>query len=450
MKILIVDDERQLAFSLKDYVEPEGVEADIALDGLEGKRKLQEEAYDLCISDLRMPGIGGLELLRWVKEEGPDIPVIMISAHGEIADAVNAMKSGASDYLVKPFDPDELLLRIRKAIENRRLQISYKVGMRSRKLDHSLVGDSDVMKGIGKLIAKAAPSMATILITGESGTGKEVVARQIHNASAREGPFVPINMGAFPDQLLESELFGFEKGAFTGADMRKQGLFESAQGGTLFLDEIAELPQHLQVKLLRVLQEKKVQRLGALKGTPIDVRIVAATNRNLEEEVKLGKFREDLYYRINVIRIRLPALRERREDVPSLASVFLSRFSADMGRKIRGIRLEAMELLAKHDFPGNVRELENAIERACILTDSDMLEPKDFDFIVDARADTGTNTHTETYGDGIPRTLQEMEKTSIIAALNRNEYHREKTAQELGITRRTLLNKMKEYNLEDR
>jgi two-component system response regulator AtoC len=193
-----------------------------------------------------------------------------------------------------------------------------------------------------------------------------------------------------------------------------------------------------------------VQRLGALKGTPIDVRIVAATNRNLEEEVKLGKFREDLYYRINVIRIRLPALRERREDVPSLASVFLSRFSADMGRKIRGIRLEAMELLAKHDFPGNVRELENAIERACILTDSDMLEPKDFDFIVDARADTGTNTHTETYGDGIPRTLQEMEKTSIIAALNRNEYHREKTAQELGITRRTLLNKMKEYNLEDR
>ena len=454
MKILIVDDERQLALSLKDYIEPEHIEADIALDGLEGKRKLQEEAYDLCISDLRMPGIGGLDLLRWVKEEGPDIPVIMISAHGEIADAVNAMKSGACDYLVKPFDPEELLIRIRKAIDSRRLEISYKVGLGSRKLDHSVVGQSPAMKDIGNLIAKAAPSMATILITGESGTGKEVVARQIHTASGREGPFVPINMGAFPDQLLESELFGFEKGAFTGADTRKQGLFESAQGGTLFLDEIAELPQHLQVKLLRVLQERKVQRLGALKGTPIDVRIVAATNRNLEEGVKFGTFREDLYYRINVIRMRLPPLRERREDIPLLASAFLNRFSKDMGRKIRGIQLEAMNSLMKYNFPGNVRELENAIERACILTDSDMLEPKDFDFIVDTRADAGSNMPHDTVhdvlGDNIPQTLQDMEKLSIIAALKRNDFLREKTAQELGITRRTLLNKMKEYNLEDK
>lgn len=460
MKILVVDDEKKLGLSLKDYFVPDGIDVDLACDGNEGKRKLEERPYDALVSDLRMPGLDGMSLLRWVKEEGPNIPVIMISAHGEIRDAVEAMKIGAYDYLVKPFDPDELLLRLKKAVENYRLSISLRIGMNRRNAQGELVGESPKMKEILRLLEKAAPSQATILLSGESGTGKEVAARLVHNLSKREGPFVPINMGALPEHLLESELFGYEKGAFTGADLRKQGLFESAQGGTLFLDEIAELPLHLQVKLLRVLQERKVQRLGSLKGTPIDVRIVAATNRNLEEEVRLGRFREDLYYRINVIRVRLPPLRERSEDIPVLAGAFLARFASDMGRKIEGISKEAMDLLVHHDFPGNVRELENAIERACILTDTSILQPRDFEFIAgkfaaESRKPSGDSVPEKVdKGDIKPsgngrKTLDEMEKEAIAAALAGNAYHREKTARELGITRRTLLNKIKDYGLDE-
>lgn len=468
MRILIVDDEKQLALSLKDYFNPDGIESDIALDGRTGRQMLEEQPYDVLISDLRMPGLDGMQLLRWVKEEGPNIPVIMISAHGEIRDAVEAMKTGAYDYLVKPFDPDELLIRIRKAVDNHRLTLSLRAGMSGKKTAGEMIGESQKIRESIRILGKAAPSTATILLTGESGTGKEVAARLVHNLSKREGPFVPINMGAFPEHLLESELFGYEKGAFTGADSRKQGLFESAQGGTLFLDEIAELPLHLQVKLLRVLQERKVQRLGSLKGTPIDVRVVAATNRDLEKEVQLGHFREDLYYRINVIRVRLPALREHREDIPLLAGAFLVRFSSDMGRKVEGLSRDAIDLLMRYDFPGNVRELENAIERACILTDSDMLQPRDFDFIA-ARETLPAQTHDNTQGfadkakelagfsqeerkagkamQGII-TLEEMEKRAIVEALARNGNHREKTAAELGITRRTLLNKIKDYGIE--
>lgn len=332
MRILIVDDEARMAESIKEYFQPEGLESDLASNGQEGRRKLEENAYDALVSDLRMPGMDGMQLLRWVKEEGPDIPVIMISAHGDIRDAVDAMREGAYDYLVKPFDPDELLLKVRKAVDNRRLRLSVAAGMAGKAKDE-MIGESPAMRELDRILAKASPSGATMLITGESGTGKEVAARVSHRYSRREGPFVPINMGAFPEQLLESELFGYEKGAFTGADSRKQGLFESAQGGSLFLDEIAELPLHLQVKLLRVIQERKVQRLGSLKGTPIDLRLVAATNRDLEKEVKEGRFREDLYYRINVIRIQIPPLRERPEDIPLLAGAFLARVSGSMGRK---------------------------------------------------------------------------------------------------------------------
>lgn len=451
MRILIVDDERQLAQSLKEYFEPDGIEVDIALEGRSGRQKLEDQAYDALVSDLRMPGLDGMQLLHWVRDEGPNIPAIMISAHGEIKDAVEAMKAGAYDYLVKPFDPDELLIRIKKAVENHRLHLSLTAGMTGKKTAGEMIGESPPMRNVLRVLGKAAISNATVLLTGESGTGKEVAARLVHSLSRREGPYVPINMGAFPEHLLESELFGYEKGAFTGADARKQGLFESAQGGTLFLDEIAELPLHLQVKLLRVLQEKKVQRLGSLKGTPIDVRIVAATNRDLEDEVRRGRFREDLYYRINVIRVRLPPLRERRGDIPLLAGAFLSRFSSDMGRKLAGLSPEAVELLMRYDFPGNVRELENAIERACILSDSDLLQPRDFDFIA-GRVEPGDRRGIEAPGppgvEGAALTLEEMEKRAIIDALDRNGHHREKTAAELGITRRTLLNKMKEYDLE--
>ncbi len=453
MRILIVDDEARMAESIKEYFEPEGLDSDLAANGEEARRMLEEKPYDALVSDLRMPGMDGMQLLRWVKEEGPEIPAIMISAHGDIRDAVEAMREGAYDYLVKPFDPDELLLKVRKAVENRRLRLSVIAGMAGKAKDE-MIGDSPAMREVDRILAKASPSGATILITGESGTGKEVAARLSHRYSRREGPFVPINMGAFPEQLLESELFGYEKGAFTGADSRKQGLFESAQGGTLFLDEIAELPLHLQVKLLRVIQERKVQRLGSLKGTPIDLRLVAATNRDMEKEVREGRFREDLYYRINVIRVQIPPLRDRPGDIPLLAGAFLARIAGAMGRKAVELGDEAIHFLMRYEFPGNVRELENAIERACILSESDTLRARDFEFLKGGRAGQGERDFAakpESLPKGaasVPRSLEELEKEAITASLQRNSYHREKTAEELGITRRTLLNKIKAYGLE--
>jgi len=459
MKILLIDDERQLGLSLKSYMHDDGIELDVAFDGKTGIQKLEEESYEAVVTDLRMPGLDGMQVLSWIRDERPGMPVIMISAHGEIQDAVTAMKLGAQDYLVKPFDPDELVLRLKKAVESRRVMQKLQAGIATGHEETGMIGESPKMKEILKLLEKAAPSSATILMTGESGTGKEVAARFIHARSGRTGPFLPVNMGAFPENLLESELFGFEKGAFTGADARKQGLFESAQGGTLFLDEIAELPLHLQVKLLRAIQERKIQRLGSVKSIPIDVRILAATNRDLEKDVKEGKFREDLYYRINVIRVRLPPLRERKEDIPLLVGRFIRRFAQASARKISGISKEALDLLLRYDFPGNIRELENAIERACILAESDVLGVQDFDFLRPARSIQGEDDievvveHSENRAgeaesrDG-PKTIEEMEKQLIEAALKRNAFHREKTAMELGITRRTLLNKMKEYGLE--
>ncbi len=459
MKILLIDDEKQLGLSLKSYMLDDGIELDVAFDGKSGIQKLEDESYEAVVTDLRMPGLDGMQVLSWIRDERPGMPVIMISAHGEIQDAVTAMKLGAQDYLVKPFDPDELVLRLKKAVESRRVMQKLQAGMAAGHEEAGMIGESPKMKEIVKLLEKASPSAATILITGESGTGKEVAARFIHARSGRTGPFLPVNMGAFPENLLESELFGFEKGAFTGADTRKQGLFESAQGGTLFLDEIAELPLHLQVKLLRAIQERKIQRLGSVKSIPIDVRILAATNRDLEKDVKEGKFREDLYYRINVIRVRLPPLRERKEDIPLLVGRFIRRFSQASARKISSISKESLDLLLQYDFPGNIRELENAIERACILAESDVLGAEDFDFLRPARSILGEeniealdvhsgNRAGEAESRNGPKTIEEMEKQLIEAALKRNAFHREKTAMELGITRRTLLNKMKEYGLE--
>lgn len=451
MKILLIDDEKQLGLSLKSYMHDDGIELDVAFDGKSGIQKLEEESYEAVVTDLRMPGLDGMHVLSWIRDERPGVPVIMISAHGEIQDAVTAMKLGAQDYLIKPFDPDELVLRLKKAVESRRVMQKLQAGLATDYEAVGMIGESPKMKEILKLLEKASPSAATILITGESGTGKEVAARFIHARSGRTGPFLPVNMGAFPENLLESELFGFEKGAFTGADARKQGLFESAQGGTLFLDEIAELPLHLQVKLLRAIQERKIQRLGSVKSIPIDVRILAATNRDLEKDVKEGKFREDLYYRINVIRVRLPPLRERKEDIPLLVGRFIQRFAQTSARKISGISKESLDLLLNHDFPGNIRELENAIERACILAESDVLGVKDFDFLRPARSIQDESSENQAgeleFHDG-PKTIEEMEKQLIATALKRNAFHREKTALELGITRRTLLNKMKEFGLE--
>ena len=440
MKVLIVDDEGGITASLIEYLALDGIEALAASKGAEALSLLGEHPFDAIVSDLRMPGMDGLALLEAVREEGRSIPFIMMSAHGEVRDAVQAMKGGAWDYLVKPFDPEELVIRLKKAVAERRALDKLAAGMRASPEKTGLIGESKAMVAVRALIAKAAPSPATILLTGESGTGKEVAARSIHSLSGREGPFVPVNIGALPETLLESELFGHEKGAFTGADSRRIGLFEAAQGGTLFLDEIGELPLHLQVKLLRAIQERKIQRLGSSSGVPVDVRLLAATNRDLESEVREGRFREDLYYRIDVVRIELPPLRDREGDRSLLAGHFFSSLSRQLGRTLEGISPSALAMIEAHPFPGNVRELANLIERAMILAEGPWLEPADFRLAPTRREDPANG--------GEARSLVELEREAIAAALRRNKWHRERSAQELDITRRTLLNKMKEYGIE--
>jgi two-component system response regulator AtoC len=441
MRVLIVDDEDNLRKTLSQYLATEGWEMSQASNGLSAKKLLEEQTFDALALDLRMPGMDGLELLDWLMTEGPSVPVVMMSAFGDVGDAVNAMKAGASDYLVKPFDPEELVLRIKRAsrAKNNRSEATLKSASESTPISRD-----PAMKPVISLLDKASPSDVTILITGESGTGKEVAARYIHNNSKRSlGGFVAVNLGGLPEGLIESELFGYEKGAFTGAESRKIGYFEAANGGTLFLDEIGELPGGLQVKLLRALQEKKIQRLGGTGVIPVDVRIIAATNRDLERAVSIGEFREDLFYRINVIRANLPPLRDRPEDIPYLARLFLDRLTADRRDGITGLSAAALDSLIGYDFPGNVRELENMMERAVILSDGGMLQPRDFT-LPDSHLGEAVATGYS-YPGG---TLKQMETRMIQDALLRNEGHREKTATELGITRKTLLNKMKEYEID--
>jgi two-component system response regulator AtoC len=443
VRVLIADDEKRMALSLAEYLAPAGIASTVASDGIEARRILEEEPFDALVTDLRMPKLDGLGLLRWVREAGPALPVVVISAHGEVREAVEAMKLGAYDYLVKPFDPEELVIRLHKALSERLAAGRLAAGALSYREGSRLVGESQAIREVHRLAEKAAPTGSTVLITGESGTGKEVAARLLHELSGRGGAFVPINVGGLPEQFVESELFGFEKGAFTGADSRKPGLFETGHGGTLFLDEIAELPLHLQVKLLRAIQEKKVQRLGGLKGIPFDARLVAATNRDLEAEVRAGRFREDLYYRINVIRIRMPPLREREGDRALLAGYFFRKLGAELGRKIDGISPAALSLIEAQPFPGNVRELENAVERALILAEGSWLEPRDFQF---PRLEATGGQIGAAREEG-PESLAEVERRAIERALRRNSYHRERSSAELGITRRTLLNKMREYGI---
>ena len=441
MKVLICDDEENIRKLLKRLLKIEGIDADVAENGLSAQRMISEERYDAVIADLRMPGLDGLSLIRWIRHEGFRIPVIMISAHGDINDAVTALKDGADDYLVKPFDPDELLIKLKGLINAQNL-INAAAGA---KKSSGFLGESSSVGQIRRIIERIAPSQATVLITGESGTGKEVAARQIHLlSSVSSGPFMAINIGGVPENLIESELFGYEKGAFTGADGRKPGLFELASGGTLFLDEIGDMPAALQVKILRVLQEKKITRLGGTSEMPINARIIAATNRNLEEMVRNGTFREDLFYRLNVVRIRIPPLRERPDDIPVLAQAILSKYSESMGMRIKGFSPEAIEALSKHPFFGNVRELENVIERAMIFADSDLIELRDLDL----RQGPGHNASKEAIPVAEAESLKDIERNAIIRSLHRWEGNRTKSAEELGISRRTLITKIQEYGID--
>lgn len=442
MRVLLCDDEENIRTLMRRFLNLDGIDCDTAENGLSAQRMLRESVYDALLVDLRMPGMDGLSLIKWLRAEGFRMPCIMISAHGDISDAVSALKEGADDYVVKPFDPEELTIKLKSLVEASNLKNLVEG---SKRLDR-LIGESAEMLRIKGIIARAATSSATVLITGESGTGKEVVAREIHGQSnVKDGPFIPINIGGVPENLLESELFGYEKGAFTGASARKIGMFELASGGTLFLDEIGDMPLSLQVKILRVLQEKKMTRLGGTETIPINARIVAATNKNLEEMVKDGSFREDLFYRLNVVRIEIPPLRERREDIPLLAAYIIKKLSRDMSSRITGFTPEAVEMLKNHNFYGNVRELENIIERAMIFSDSETIDVKDLDLRSSVSRDMEKKEDLRPLSDA--KSLRDLERDAIVAALHRWEGNRTKASEELGISRRTLISKIKEYGI---
>jgi two-component system response regulator AtoC len=448
MRVLIVDDEHNIRSSLQKYLGLEKIESQGAENGVAAMDWLSRESFDAVILDLKLPDKSGQEVLEWMQGRGVSPPVIMISAHGEIADAVRCLKTGARDYLVKPFDPAELVIRLRALVENKRRENvleAVRRTARQRGEENLLLGRSPEITRIGKQIDKIAASDVTVLITGESGTGKEVAAREIHRRGPQSGePFVAVNIGGIHEGLMESELFGHEKGAFTGALSRKPGLFELAGRGCLFLDEIGEMPMPLQVKLLRVLQERKIRRLGGVSDIPVTSRIISATNRDPETLVREGRFREDLYYRLNVFRISLPPLRERREDIPLLADHILERKNPNGSPRLSA---EAAEKLAGYSFPGNIRELENILERALIYCEDGVIRKGDIDLHERPAAAPGTPPVPEAAPGG-PVSLEELEKKAGIEALANAGGNRTKAAELLGVSRKTILNKIKFYGLE--
>jgi two-component system response regulator AtoC len=462
MRVLIVDDERNIRESLKKYLGLEGIDCQGAETGEEAQRCLEGEAFDAVILDLKLPGISGQEVLTWIRDRGILAPVLMISAHGQIADAVEALKAGAQDYLVKPFDPAELFIKLRQLVDNKRRENRLETEGRAVPEPGGLIGESGPMRRIAGQIGRIAASDVTVLITGESGTGKEVAAREIHRQSPQAAePFAAVNIGGIHECLMESELFGHEKGAFTGAIARKQGLFELAGRGTLFLDEIGEMPGGLQVKLLRVLQERKIRRLGGNADIPVNARIISATNRDLEAMVREGRFREDLYYRLNVVRLALPPLRERREDIPLLAESLLGKLSARMGRPAPALATAALEKLQGYGFPGNIRELENVLERALIYGEGRIIQPGDVELhreVSGTAAQGGDGTQGREEAPGRPSvdafgtapeaaSLKSLEKQAIQEALARFGGNRTKAAEALGISRKTMINKIRAYKL---
>ncbi len=437
MRVLIVDDEKKLGILFSKALVGAGHEAEYVVSA-EKALEILPKGFDLVITDLRMPGMDGLELLKRIKVDYPDTVVVVMTAHGTVESAVEAMKAGAYDYLTKPFPTDEMLLLVERIAGERHLRDEVEYRRRvERERFGELVGRSEAMRHVFELVEKVAPSDATVLILGETGTGKELVARAIHERSGRsKKAFVAINCAAITETLLESELFGYERGAFTGADRRKPGMFELADGGTLFLDEIAEMPPALQSKLLRVLQEKVVYHLGGTNPIPVDVRIIAATNKDLKKLVDEGKFREDLYYRLAVFPIKLPPLRERREDIPLLIENYFRKRGV-----VAKVSDEAMEMLMDYDYPGNVRELENILERALILAGMKTITPEHLPDLEVSRVEESVPEPGET-------TLEELEKKMLLAALEKAGGNKSKAARMLGITRRMIYTRLKKYGIE--
>lgn len=446
-KILVVDDEEYLCELLKDELLSTNLfEVDIANDGAQAMNKIQSKIYDIVLLDIKMPRISGIEVLKFIKEHSPDTEVIMITALGDIKLAVETIKLGAFDFITKPYNFDELLVSIQNAIEKRQLKIQNTLMQKeiSRLIrDDEIIGQSKIFRDVLDIVAKVAGTDATVLIQGESGTGKEVIARLIHKNSPRKNkPFVAINCAAIPDTLIESELFGHEKGAFTDAHTSKPGLVEIANGGTLFLDEVGDLSLYVQPKLLRFIETGEFRRVGGNNILKVDVRIISATNKDLNEEVSKGNFREDLLYRLNVVTIRLPVLRERKEDIPLFVEYFLKKKTG--GRK--KMSPEAMQILMNYDWPGNIRELENVVERAAILSKGDIIKPEDLALKPELKEDY--------YAKLVKRpvnslSLAELEKIHIENVLKANNWNKSKTAEILGISLKTLYLKLKRYGITE-
>ena len=451
-KILIVDDEVNMRLVLKAMLKKEGYEVEAAADGLEALALLRRHDITACVTDLRMPKLDGMGLLTRMVEEYPSIPVIIITAHGTVATAVDALKKGALDYITKPFDQEELKNVIGKAVKTRVLS-DEEVQFAGVELDRGeIVGSSPSTVKIFDIIKKVAPTTTTILITGETGTGKELVANAIHvNSPRKRNPFIKINCAAIAENLIESELFGYEKGAFTGAVSSKPGRFELAHKGTLFLDEIGDLPREIQVKLLRVIQDHEFERVGGIQTIKVDVRLVAATNRNLQQSVKEGYFREDLFYRLNVMPIYVPPLRERKEDIPALVSYFVDKFNRKLGRQIAGVDPEVIEFLLEHDWPGNIRELENLAERLVLMAKGDQIVmgdvPSELIEAVEEKTQTATPDDKRSIKDLIREKTEDIEKQMIVRVLEECEGNISKAARQLGLSRRGLHLKLAKYNL---
>jgi DNA-binding NtrC family response regulator len=448
-RILLAEDEKTQRDLLEGFLKKEGFSVDAAGNGKEALLRLEENLFDIVLVDYKMPEMDGLQTLKEIRKRYVDLPVVMMTAYGTVETAVASMKEGAFDYLTKPIDLEELLLKLQKLMERSGLireNRELRTRLRERYTFANIVYGSPKMEDVMGLIARVAPSQATVLVLGESGTGKELIANAIHYASPRSAkPLIKVSCSAFPETLLESELFGHEKGAFTGATQRRIGRFEEADAGTIFLDEIGDLSPGIQLKLLRILQEKEFQRLGSNFTLRTDVRVITATHRNLEEAVKKGLFREDLYYRLNVISISLPSLRERREDIPPLTDHFLKKYSKENQKSILDISREARALLLRYPYPGNVRELENIIERAVVLCRGDVITTQDLPFhLQEGRSESAEFTKKE---KGLPESLEEIEKDLILKALHQHQWVQTKAAESLRISERVLRYKIKKYKI---
>jgi DNA-binding NtrC family response regulator len=444
-QVLIVDDEAEIRESLQMVLQEEGLSCDVAGNGEEAIKRCETKSYDIIISDIKMPIRDGMDLLRHIALSSPQTAVIIISAYATVETAIEALRKGAVDYILKPIDFDELILRVKNVIQRQKLYIEN-IRLRQevqRQFDFShIIGQSPAMKRVFHLVGRVANSTSNVLITGKSGTGKELIARAIHNNSPRTNePFVAINCGAIPENLFESELFGYKKGAFTGASTDKDGVFKAANGGTLFLDEVGEIPIHVQVKLLRAIETKEIKPLGSNNVYKVNVRIVSATNRDLLKEVEGGDFREDLYYRLNIVEIHLPSLTQRKEDIPLLVNHFIDKYNKELKRKVKGVDNETMRALMNYNWKGEVRELENIIERAVLLLDGEYIRINDL-------PSASAEEVMPAYPDNLKQAVRAFEKFHITNVLNRVDNDKSKAAELMDIGLSSLYRKIDELEIE--